>query len=63
MVTDDVTGLSLLLVFRSDFIAQIGVRALPALTLGDNWRELGLYTLRQSKEFLTGGLEAIGEPL
>ncbi len=59
----DTAGLTVLLVFRSDYSDLVEVCGLPLMRQGENWRELGPFMRKEAVDFLSGGLGTIGTPL
>jgi Leucine-rich repeat (LRR) protein len=47
-----IKGLRLLLVLRGDYKTRIEELNLPLLSLGENWREVGLFSVRDGMQFM-----------
>ena len=60
---DPIDGLILLLVLRSDYLSELSKIHLPKLEQDKNWREVGLFTLRDSREFIEKSGIQLGEQM
>ena len=57
------TGLHILLVFRSDYEHLVYSLGLPTLHQSENWTEIGAYTTHDAIQFMMGGLPGTSEVL